>query len=376
MAMFGLIKEKSKGGKYPVDDRMFMQMVDNSDNLIMLADMSHENVIFYMNKTAKKTFSALRDKLNENFNGKADVVEAMNSTIHKFHKDPERIRRILSGLGAERNAVHSADIPIGDVVFRTKAYPIWDSKDPSRVVCYMACWSDITADRRLEAEQELALDKRRRLEKQVGEIADAIQQMTSAIREVARGAAESAKSASGVSTSAKEGSEKVVDVAKGLETVARSVRETAEVLGRLGSQSQQIGQITETISSIADQTNLLALNAAIEAARAGDHGRGFAVVAEEVRSLAQRSQQATEEINAMVNSIARDAQEAVGAMEGTQTQVVDAEAMSKTATKALELIVRDIASVDGMITQIAAAGEEQSVIAEQVSRQLEDIKSA
>ncbi len=240
----------------------------------------------------------------------------------------------------------------------------------------LASWADITADRRLEAEQELALDKRRRLEKQVGEIADAIQQMTSAIREVARGACGAAKSASGVSTSAKEGSEKVVDVAKGLETVARSVRETAEVLGRLGSQSQQIGQITETISSIADQTNLLALNAAIEAARAGDHGHGFAVVAEEVRSLAQRSQQATEEINAMVNSIARDAQEAVGAMEGTQTQVVDAEAMSKTATKALELIVRDIASVDGMITQIAAAGEEQSVIAEQVSRQLEDIKSA
>lgn len=319
-------------------------------------------------------FAELGSELNKSFEGRADVHRAMNESIHNYHKNPEKVRQTLFNLGRDRNAVHTAEVAVGDIVFQTKAYPIWDENDSTRMTCYMACWTDITAAKKLAAERQMAQERRISLENQVNDIANAIQQMTGAIKDVTRAAADSTKTASGVSDSANDGSTKVADVAQALKYVAVSVRDTSEVLQRLGEQSMQIGKITETISSIADQTNLLALNAAIEAARAGGHGRGFAVVAEEVRNLAQRSQQATEEINSMISGIGGDTRAAVNAMENTQSQTEKADTMAANATVALDLIVKDIGRVDEMITQIAAACEQQSVIATQVSGQLGEIK--
>jgi methyl-accepting chemotaxis protein len=148
------------------------------------------------------------------------------------------------------------------------------------------------------------------------------------------------------------------------------------VIDHLAEQSKQIGNIIDTISSLADQTNLLALNAAIEAARAGEHGRGFAVVAEEVRNLAQRSRDATEEISNMLGGVTHDTNDALGAMQQTRHKVSQAGEVSDDATAALATVTHDIENVDGMIGRIATASEQQSIIAAEITARLEEIRDS
>lgn len=121
-------------------------MLDYSDNIIMLADTSAENVIFYMNKTARDTFARLRGELNSKFSSGADVTKAFQHSIHQFHPDPGRIRRILADLAARTQTQHDAMIPIGDITFKTKVFPIWDSKDSSKLHCFMASFQDVSAE--------------------------------------------------------------------------------------------------------------------------------------------------------------------------------------------------------------------------------------
>jgi methyl-accepting chemotaxis protein len=141
----------------------------------------------------------------------------------------------------------------------------------------------------------------------------------------------------------------------------------------LGVRGEQIGSIIATINDIADQTNLLALNAAIEAARAGEHGRGFAVVADEVRKLAERTTQATNEVSSSIQAIQSETRAAVERMEEGVAEVVKGVELAGTAGQSLTMIVNSSGEVTHMIQSIAAAAEEQSAAAEQVSRSVEAI---
>ena len=141
----------------------------------------------------------------------------------------------------------------------------------------------------------------------------------------------------------------------------------------LGKSSDQIGEIISVIDDIADQTNLLALNAAIEAARAGDQGRGFAVVADEVRKLAERTTKATKEIAGMIKKIQADTTGAVRSMEEGTTEVERGIKLADRAGTSLQEIVGVSQKLTDMVTQIAAAGEEQSSASEQISKNVEGI---
>ena len=159
----------------------------------------------------------------------------------------------------------------------------------------------------------------------------------------------------------------------GMQSIAKSVEESANTIEELGRNSDQIGEIITVINDIADQTNLLALNAAIEAARAGEHGKGFAVVADEVRKLAERTTKATKEIRGKIELIQDKTAGAVEAMNSGRKDVDAGVGFATEAGVSLTNIVEIVKNVSNMINQIAAAEEQQSAAAGEISSNMESI---
>ena len=156
--------------------------------------------------------------------------------------------------------------------------------------------------------------------------------------------------------------------------LAQSIQLSAQVIERFEQDSHNIGAVLDVIKGIAEQTNLLALNAAIEAARAGDAGRGFAVVADEVRALALRTQGSTSEIEGLIVTLQGGAQGAVAQMERSRALAQDTIGSAEHAGHALQTINRAVSSIQQMSQQIAAATEQQSVVAEEISRSVSSIR--
>ncbi|GLX84017.1 methyl-accepting chemotaxis protein [Thalassotalea loyana] len=158
-----------------------------------------------------------------------------------------------------------------------------------------------------------------------------------------------------------------------IEALAQEVESASQVINKLQQDSASTGGILDVIRGIAEQTNLLALNAAIEAARAGEQGRGFAVVADEVRTLASRTQESTQEIQNMIEALQTGAEKAVSVMETGKSQAVNCVEQSEMADKALETITHAVHEAYDRSSQIATAAEEQSVVAHEISENLESI---
>lgn len=208
---------------------------------------------------------------------------------------------------------------------------------------------------------------------QTDQVATAMHQMSAASQDVARSASEAQSAASNADELSEEGRQKGQDNRRRLEALSSEVAQVVDSIRGLAEQSQSIGRVIQVINEIAEQTNLLALNAAIEAARAGEQGRGFAVVADEVRSLARRTQDSTEEIETLVNALQAQSEKAVTAMESGQQEVDLSRDQVIEVADILERIGAAIEHITGMGTQIASAAEQQSVAADQVNANLTHI---
>jgi methyl-accepting chemotaxis protein len=207
-------------------------------------------------------------------------------------------------------------------------------------------------------------------EKETEQLTVAIGELTVAAERVAENAANAEQAAVDAKTNANAGGDVVTQVSNSILSLAKRIDDAGEVVKRLAEGTQNIGQVSESITAIAEQTNLLALNAAIEAARAGEQGRGFAVVADEVRSLAQRTQEATQEIQEIIEQLISSSNQAVKVMDGSKQEAEKSVSDSSRAGEALQQIESAVEMISEMNSQIATAAQEQTSVASEINKNI------
>lgn len=208
---------------------------------------------------------------------------------------------------------------------------------------------------------------------EIQQVATAVTEMAQTAEEVSRNAGEASTATDKADHESQSGQKVVGDNIHAITDLAKDIEGARDVIQTLSDEVQKIASASQDIRSIADQTNLLALNAAIEAARAGEQGRGFAVVADEVRTLAGRTGQSTNEIEEIISSLLNGAQRAVQVMDKSKDQAYSSVDQSKTAGASLQNILGSIHTINEMNLMVASSAEEQSSVAEEVSKNIERI---
>ncbi|SME87871.1 methyl-accepting chemotaxis protein [Desulfovibrio gilichinskyi] len=260
-----------------------------------------------------------------------------------------------------------------------------------------------TAQNKAESGRQLILDAAKRLEKVVGKIstaseelaaqveqsshgaaiqtervsetATAMEEMNATVLEVSRNASNAASESDKARDKAQEGSNVVAKAVNSIQDVQNQIGDLKKHMSSLGKQTDDIDSIMHVISDIADQTNLLALNAAIEAARAGDAGRGFAVVADEVRKLAEKTMTATQEVGEAIKNIQTGSRNSMDSMDKAVQMIDESTELAKLSGESLNEIVTLVNVTTDQVQAIAAAAEQQSATSEEINRAVEEINN-
>src|SRR5690606_9670253 len=210
--------------------------------------------------------------------------------------------------------------------------------------------------------------------KETDQVATAMHEMAATVQEVARNADEASSAAQHAERQAAKGNVVVERALAQIDSLSSQVGLSAEAMDQLNKEAAGISTVLTVIHGIAEQTNLLALNAAIEAARAGEAGRGFAVVADEVRGLAQRTQESTAQIEGLIDTLQQGALNASSMMDSSRGLAAETVSLARDVGEELQAITRSISTIQTMNLQIATASEEQSSVAEDINRSVLNVR--
>ncbi len=205
---------------------------------------------------------------------------------------------------------------------------------------------------------------------EISQVATAMTEMSATVNEVAKNIDDTAAASYEANSETDNGRQRVEQTTQSIHELSKQINEAAEIVQGVEQASENINKVLDVIIGIAEQTNLLALNAAIEAARAGEQGRGFAVVADEVRTLAGRTQQSTEEINRIIEQLQKGSRNAVDAMQTSAQHAQVVVKKSNQASESLVTISEVVVRINEMSTQIASAAEEQSAVSDEIDKNL------
>nr|WP_024647712.1 methyl-accepting chemotaxis protein [Pseudomonas syringae] len=209
---------------------------------------------------------------------------------------------------------------------------------------------------------------------EVDQVATAMHEMASTVQEVARNTTDASAAATLAEEQSRHGGAVVRQATTQISELSLAIEELGGAMNVLTQDSEKIGKVIDVIKAVAEQTNLLALNAAIEAARAGEQGRGFAVVADEVRSLAQRTQDSTKEIEALILALQQGTQAAATLMVSSRERTLGTVELAQKAEQAITQINHSIGTIQEMSLQISAAAEQQSAVAEEINRSILSVR--
>ncbi|GBG12806.1 methyl-accepting chemotaxis protein [Novimethylophilus kurashikiensis] len=215
-----------------------------------------------------------------------------------------------------------------------------------------------------------SLDRVNQQKERTDQVVSSMSVMSGMVQDVAQNASTASEAAESADREAQLGYEVVTRAGASIDILARDVEKSMQVIQLVENESRNIGTVMDVIKSIAEQTNLLALNAAIEAARAGEHGRGFAVVADEVRTLAQRTQKSTQEIQAMIERLQTESANAVRVMGEERDRAQESVREAESAGASLGSITQVVKTINEMNAKIATAACDQSAMAEEINRNM------
>ncbi|MGD8379889.1 MAG: methyl-accepting chemotaxis protein [Gammaproteobacteria bacterium] len=311
------------------------------------------------------------------YNLTSDTRRAAALQAEQTERNQQAILRLLDELGSLADGDLTVQVSVTEDITGAIAdsinYAIEALRDLVATINETAVQVDSTAQQTRATASHLA-DASDNQSREITSASHQITEMAKSIEQVSANAERSTRVAQQAVEIAHKGGEAVRRTIDGMNSIRENIQETSKRIKRLGESSQEIGDIVELINDIAEQTNILALNAAIQASMAGEAGRGFAVVADEVQRLAERSGNATRQIEALVKTIQTDTNEAVISMEHSTAGVVSGAQLAENAGSALDEIEKVSNHIATLIQSISSAARQQATAASDVSRTMNVIQ--